>query len=442
MKLSVIGAGYVGLVTGSCFSEIGNEVMIMDVDQEKVLRLNEGIVPIFEPDLDELIRRNLQAGRLKFTSNFEEAVRHGIVIFVCVNTPQNSDGSADLKNVVQVAKSIGKYINDYKLIVIKSTVPVGTCHRIREIVASEIKGRGLDISFGVASNPEFLREGCAVEDCMRPERIVIGVDDEKSESILRQVYSLWTDAGTPLIVMDILSSEMTKYAANAMLAARISFINEIAKMCERFGADITMVVKGIGSDSRIGSKYLQAGLGFGGSCFPKDLNALISICKKRGIKPRILEQVLKTNLLQREYFLEKIRNFFNRKLTGKKLAIWGLSFKPNTDDLREAPSLYIIDALTKEGCLCSCYDPKAMKNAKVHFKNNPLVVFGRDQYEILEGADALLLVTEWDCFRNPNFERIKRLLKNPVIFDGRNQYDPNTMKSLGFKYFSVGRREV
>lgn len=442
LNLSVIGAGYVGLVTGSCFSETGNEVVIMDVDREKIMKLKEGVVPIYEPYLDELIQKNLRSGRLRFTCSLEEAVAHGKVIFICVNTPQNNDGSANLRFVEQVASGIGKCIDQYKIIVVKSTVPVGTCLRLKAIIASEIKKRGVEISFDIASNPEFLREGSAIEDCMRPDRIVLGVENEESERTLKEIYLPLIEAGIPVIVMDILSSEMTKYAANAMLAARISFVNEIARMCERFGADVTMVMKGIGSDSRIGPKYLQAGIGFGGSCFPKDINALISLCKKSGLRPKLLETVLKTNVLQREHFLDKIRAYFNRDLSGKRFAIWGISFKPNTDDIREAPSLYIIDSLTREGAFCMCYDPKAIGNARKYFAGNRYVSFAFDKYEVLKGADALILLTEWDCFRQPNFERVKKLLRNPVIFDGRNQYDPNLMKTLGFRYFSVGRKEV
>ncbi|MCS7281559.1 MAG: UDP-glucose/GDP-mannose dehydrogenase family protein [Desulfobacterota bacterium] len=442
MRLSIIGAGYVGLVTGACFAETGNDVVIMDIDTEKIKILKEGLVPIYEPQLEELIKNNLAQERLRFTEDIKEAIDHGLIIFIAVSTPQDKDGSADLRFVEEVAHNIGRFMEKYRIIVVKSTVPVGTCYKVKAIIESELKKRDLDIPFDIASNPEFLKEGSAVEDCMKPERIVIGVENTRVEEILKELYSPFVRTGAPIITMDIKSSEMTKYAANCMLATRISFMNQIANICERLGCDVMMVMRGIGSDSRIGPKFLFPGVGFGGSCFPKDVRALIRSSLEAGYRPTILEQVIEVNEMQRRIFVEKIKNFYGGDIKGKKFAVWGLSFKPNTDDIRNAPSLFIVKALTQDGAICSCYDPKALKNAKEFFKDNGNVTFGNNQYEVLAGADALILVTEWLSFREPDFERMKALMKAPVIFDGRNQYNPLTMKKLGFRYISIGRQDV
>lgn len=442
MRLSVIGAGYVGLVTGACFAETGNDVYVMDKDSEKVEKLKNGVVPIYEPHLEELVKNNISEGRLHFTENIKEAIDHGLIIFIAVNTPQDEDGSADLRFVEQVATDIGRYMEKYRLIVVKSTVPVGTCFKVKEIIEGELRKRGLDIPFDIASNPEFLKEGSAVEDCMKPERIVLGVENTRAEEILKDLYAPFVRTGAPIITMDVKSSEMTKYAANCMLATRISLMNQIANICERLGADVMMVMRGIGTDSRIGPKFLFPGVGFGGSCFPKDVRALIRTAHQVGYRPTILEEVLETNELQKRLFIEKIKSFYGGEIRGKKFAIWGLSFKPNTDDIREAPSLYIIKALTDDGATCSCYDPKAQNNARAFFKENPRVTFGSNQYEVLKDADGLVLITEWLSFREPDFEKMKELMKIPVIFDGRNQYNPKTMKRLGFRYISIGRENV
>jgi UDPglucose 6-dehydrogenase len=442
MKLSVIGAGYVGLVTGACFSETGNDVLIMDIDWGKIEGLKKGVVPIYEPHLEELIKNNLSEERLRFTTDIKEAVEHGLIIFIAVNTPQDKDGSADLSFVEKVAKDIGSCMDRYRIIVVKSTVPVGTCFRVKDIINEELKKRNVDVQFDIASNPEFLKEGSAVDDFMKPERIVIGVENTRVEEILKELYSPFIRTGAPIITMDIKSSEMTKYAANCMLATRISFMNQIANICERLGADVMMVMRGIGSDSRIGPKFLFPGVGFGGSCFPKDVRALIKTANEVGYRATILEEVLSTNELQKRNFVEKIKGFYGGQLQGKKFGIWGLSFKPNTDDIREAPSLFIIESLTEDGAVCSCYDPKAMPKAREFFKNNGRVTFGENQYEVLKDSDGLILVTEWLLFREPDFERMKELMKTPVIFDGRNQYNPKVMKKLGFSYVSIGRGNV
>lgn len=442
MKLSIIGAGYVGLVTGTCFAETGNDVVIMDIDTGKIEKLKKGVIPIYEPHLEELVKNNLSENRLRFTTDIKEAVEHGLIIFIAVNTPQDKDGSADLRYVEKVATDIGRHMDKYRIIVVKSTVPVGTCFKVKDIINSELKRRDVDVPFDIASNPEFLKEGSAVEDCMKPERIVLGVENTRVEEIMKELYAPFVRTGAPIITMDVKSSEMTKYAANCMLATRISFMNQIANICEKLGADVMMVMRGIGSDSRIGQKFLFPGVGFGGSCFPKDVRALIKTAHQVGYRPTILEQVLETNELQRKIFVEKIKGFYNGDIKGKKFAVWGLSFKPNTDDIREAPSLFIIQSLTDDGAICSCYDPRASKNAKEFFRKNKNVTFGGNQYEVLKDADALILITEWLSFREPDFEKMKELMKSPVIFDGRNQYNPRSMKKLGFRYISIGRENV
>jgi len=439
MHISVIGTGYVGLVTGACFAETGNDVICMDVDKEKIERLQKGIVPIYEPQLEELVKNNLGEGRLRFTDDIKEAVDHGLIIFICVNTPQDEDGSADLQYVMNVASHIGKVIEKYRVIVIKSTVPVGTCEKVKDVITDELTKRGYEISFDIASNPEFLKEGVAVDDCMKPERVIVGVEHSRVEEILRELYAPFIRTGAPFIVMDVRSSEMTKYTANAMLATRISFMNQIASICEVTGADVMMVMRGIGSDSRIGPKFLFPGVGFGGSCFPKDIRALIKTSQSHGVTPSILEKVMEVNELQKHTFVEKIKNFYNGRIKDRTFAIWGLAFKPNTDDMREAPAINIVNELTANGAFCNLFDPKAMDTARTLFNKNPLIRFGKSQYEVLNGVDGLVLVTEWLSFREPDYERMKTLMKTPVIFDGRNQYNPLTMAKLGFQYICIGR---
>jgi len=442
MHISVIGVGYVGLVTGACFAETGNDVVCMDIDKEKIKKLKKGIIPIYEPQLEELVKNNLKEGRLRFSTDIKEAVDHGLIIFICVNTPQDEDGSADLKYVHSVAQNIGRYIEKYRIVVVKSTVPVGTCEMVKETIAKELEERKADVPFDIASNPEFLKEGMAVDDCMKPERVVIGVEHGRVEEILRELYNPYVRTGAPFLVMDIRSSEMTKYTANAMLATRISFMNQIASICEKVGADVMMVMRGIGSDSRIGPKFLFPGVGFGGSCFPKDVRALIKTSQNYGYTPTILEDVMKVNEEQRVVFTEKILNFYNNNIKGKRFAIWGLAFKPNTDDMREAPAIYIVDTLARGGGICNLFDPKAMEVARGIFKGNKNINFGANQYEVLKDADCLVLITEWLSFREPDFEKMKTLMRSPVIFDGRNQYNPKKMAELGFRYTCIGRKNV
>lgn len=442
MHISVIGVGYVGLVTGACFAETGNDVLCMDIDKEKINKLKQGIIPIYEPQLEELVKNNLKEGRLRFETDIKKAVEHGLIVFICVNTPQDEDGSADLKYVQSVARDIGIYIEKYRIVVVKSTVPVGTCEMVKTTIMKELKKRKLEVPFDIASNPEFLKEGMAVDDCMKPERVVVGVENERVEEILKELYDPYIRTGAPFLVMDVRSSEMTKYTANAMLATRISFMNQIATICENVGADVMMVMRGIGSDSRIGRKFLFPGIGFGGSCFPKDVRALIKTSQDYGYHPSILEDVMSVNEKQRVSFTEKIISFYKNNIKGKRFAVWGLAFKPNTDDMREAPSIYIINELTKNGAYCNLFDPKATEVAKEIFKGNTKVRFGKNQYEVLQDVDCLILVTEWLSFREPDFEKMKSLMKSPVIFDGRNQYNPKTMAKLGFKYTCIGRQNV
>jgi len=442
MHISVIGVGYVGLVTGTCFAETGNDVVCMDIDKQKIENLNKGIIPIYEPHLEELVKNNMEQGRLRFTTDIKETVDHGLVIFISVNTPQDEDGSADLKYVMSVAESIGKVIDKYRIVVVKSTVPVGTCEKVKGAIEKELKKRGVDVAFDVASNPEFLKEGVAVDDCMKPERVVVGSEHSRVAEILRELYSPFTRTGAPFLSMDIRSSEMTKYAANSMLATRISFMNEIAGVCEKVGADVMMVMRGMGSDSRIGPKFLFPGVGFGGSCFPKDVRALIRTSQDHGCDASILDQVMKVNTSQRVAFTEKVLSYFKGDVKGKRFGIWGLAFKPNTDDMREAPATYIVNELTAGGAFCSLYDPKAMEVAEKIFEGNRNIKFEKNQYDVLKDADALILVTEWLSFREPDFERMKGLMKAPVIFDGRNQYNPSLLSGMGFYYECIGRPTV
>ncbi len=442
MRISIVGVGYVGLVTGVCFAETGNDVICIDIDENKIENLKKGIIPIYEPHLEELVKNNLKEGRLHFTTQIKDAVDHGLIVFICVNTPQDEDGSADLQYVKQVAEDIGRHIEKYRIVVVKSTVPVGTCEMVRDTIAQKLSERGVDIPFDIASNPEFLKEGVAVDDCMKPERVVVGVEHSRVEEIMRELYAPFTRTGAPFLVMDVRSSEMTKYTANSMLATRISFMNQIATICERLGADVMMVMRGIGSDSRIGPKFLFPGVGFGGSCFPKDVRALIKTAQEYAYNPSILEQVMQINEKQRAAFTERIEAYYNNDIKGKTFAIWGLAFKPNTDDMREAPSVYIVDRLTKGGAFCNLFDPKAMGVASKILEGNNNIRFGNNQYEVLKDVDGLILVTEWLSFREPDFERMKTLMKEHIIFDGRNQYNPKSMARHGFKYICIGRPNV
>jgi len=432
MRLSVIGTGYVGLVVGTCFAESGNDVICVDVDEQKLKTLRKGESTIFEPGLSEFLRKNLHEKRLTFTSDLKAAVRKSEVVFLALPTPQAEDGSADLQHVVDVARLVGKYMDGYRVIVNKSTVPVGTGDRVREIIAGETSH-----PFDVVSNPEFLKEGAAVNDFMKPDRVVIGTESSRALAIMQDLYAPFVRTGNPLIIMDVHSAELTKYAANSFLATKVSFMNEMANLCERVGADIDLVRKGIGTDARVGMQFLFAGVGFGGSCFPKDVSALLRTAKKNGYELQILAAVDSVNQRQKLLLVEKIRTHFGRKLKGKTMAIWGLAFKPNTDDMREAPALTVIDALLKEGVTIRAFDPAAMGEARRRLGRRIKLCNGN--YEALKGADALVVMTEWNEFRRPDFDRVKSLLKEPVIFDGRNIYDPKVMKEKGFVYYGIGR---
>ncbi|MFN0038830.1 MAG: UDP-glucose dehydrogenase family protein [Burkholderiales bacterium] len=439
MKISIIGSGYVGLVSGACFADLGNDVVCLDLDQKKIATLQSGGIPIYEPGLEGLVQQNVAAGRLRFTTNVEESVDHGTVQFIAVGTPSDQDGSADLKYVLAAARSIGQKMKGYKVIVDKSTVPVGTADRVRAVVAEEIRKRGIDIPFGVVSNPEFLKEGAAIADFMRPDRIVIGSSDEKATQVMRQLYAPILRNHDRILVMDPRSAELTKYAANAMLATRISFMNELANLAEKVGANIEAVRHGIGSDQRIGYHFLYAGVGYGGSCFPKDIQALQHTAGEYGMPLTIVDSVEKVNRNQKQRILEKVRKRFGEQLDGKNFAIWGLSFKPNTDDMREAPSRVIINGLLSRGARVTVYDPVAMPEAKHVYAKESAVVFAPSPTAALDGADALVIVTEWKEFRSPDFEDLKRRLKSPVVLDGRNLYDPAAMKDMGIEYLSIGR---
>jgi UDPglucose 6-dehydrogenase len=435
MKIAVVGTGYVGLVTGTCFAETGNNVICVDINADKVKSLKEGILPIYEPDLDTLFERNVKHDRLHFTTNLADAIKDAKIIFLALPTPPGEDGSADLSYIIGVAEELGKIITDYKVIVDKSTVPVGTSEKVRAAIAKNAK-----VEFDVVSNPEFLREGVAVEDFMKPDRVVIGTSSEKAQKVMEKLYEPFVRQGNPIIFMDERSAEMTKYAANAYLATRISFMNEIANLCERAGANVDMVRKGMGSDNRIGKRFLFPGIGYGGSCFPKDVQALYKTANEHEYDFKILSSVMEVNEIQKRVLVHKIKSYFKDNLKGKKIAIWGIAFKPNTDDIREAPALYIMEDLLKMGALISAYDPEGMPNAKKIF--NDTVTFVDDPYHTLEGSDALCILTEWSEFRTPDFERIKSLMKSNVIFDGRNVYDLSQPSEYGFYYNSIGRQEV
>ncbi len=435
MNIAVIGTGYVGLVTGTCFAETGNNVICVDINEEKVKMLRNGKLPIFEPDLDVLFARNVEHGRLKFTTNLAEAIKDAKILFLALPTPPGEDGSADLSYILGVAEDLGKIITDYKVIIDKSTVPVGTAEKVRAAIAKNAK-----VEFDVVSNPEFLREGIAVEDFMKPDRVVVGTNSEKARKLIEKLYDPFVRQGNPVIFMDERSAEMTKYAANAYLATRISFMNEIANLCEKVGANVDWVRKGIGSDNRIGKRFLFPGIGYGGSCFPKDVQALYKTAEDNKYNFRILDAVMEVNDIQKHVLVEKIRNYFGGDLKGKRIALWGIAFKPNTDDIREAPSLYIMEDLLKEGCSVIAYDSEAIENAKKLFGNT--VDFADDMYEMLKGADALAILTEWAEFRTPDFEKIASNLNNKVIFDGRNLYGLDQVREAGFYYNSIGREIV
>lgn len=451
MKITIVGTGYVGLVAGTCFAQIGHEVWCIDVDQTKIEKLKQGIVPIYEPKLDQLIKSNVQTGRLHFSTDFLEGFNQSLFVFIAVGTPPKSDGSADLTYVMNVANQIGENINDYKIIVNKSTVPVGTGIDVQNLIAEKIKKNGLNIEFDVVSNPEFLREGAAIDDFMNPDRIIIGTESQKAKELMTELYSEVCPVQnsenecenlTKMLFMDIKSAEIAKYASNAMLATKISFINEVSNLCEKVGANIEMVRQGIGSDHRIGFSFIDPGIGYGGSCFPKDIKAIINTAKNLGYDMKLLESVEAVNQTQKEILFNKISDYFKSKntdLTGKIIGLWGLSFKPETDDMREAPSIIIIQKLIDAGAIVHAHDPQAIEEAKKYITSDKIQYFD-NQYECLSGCDAMALITEWKQYKQPDFDIIKNNLKTPIIFDGRNQYNPIIMKELDFEYHSIGRQ--
>ena len=435
MKIAVVGTGYVGLVTGTCFAETGNQVTCVDINQEKVQQMQAGNIPIYEPGLDDLFQRNTQEGRLHFTTSLKEGIEGAKVIFLALPTPPGADGSADLKYILQVANDLGPILSDYTVIIDKSTVPVGTSDKVRAAIA-----KNATVEFDVVSNPEFLREGVAVEDFMKPDRVVIGTQSDRAKDLMSRLYAPLVRQGNPIIFMDERSAELTKYAANAFLATKITFMNEIANLCELVGANVDEVRKGIGTDSRIGKRFLFAGIGYGGSCFPKDVQALAKTSAENDYEFKILDSVMQVNESQKTKLIPHLTKHFKGDLAGKKIAMWGLAFKPYTDDIREAPALYNIDALLELGASVSAYDPEAMGHVKQLMGDK--ITFTKNPYEALEDADALLIVTEWPQFRTPDFDRMDSLLKNKVIFDGRNLYELNQMKELGYTYYSIGRQTI
>ncbi len=436
MKIAIVGTGYVGLVTGTCFSEVGVDVTCVDIDQKKIENLNKGVLPIYEPGLEEMVIRNNHKNRLHFSTSLKDSIKDVEVVFIAVGTPPDEDGSADLKYVLGVASSIGEHMTSPLVVVTKSTVPVTTAEKVRKAVQSGLDKRGAKIDFYVASNPEFLKEGAAIEDFMKPDRIVVGTDRKEAEEIMKKLYKPFLMNGHPIIFMDIPSAEMTKYAANAMLATKISFMNDVANLCEIMGADVNMVRKGIGSDTRIGQKFIYPGVGYGGSCFPKDVKALIKTAKEQGYDMRILNAVEDVNEAQKEVLFTKVKTHFKGDLKGKKFALWGLSFKPKTDDMREAPSLVIIEKLLKAGASVVAYDPVAMHEA--HRILGDRIEYTDELHQSLDGADALLIITEWPEFRVPDFDELGKRLKSRVMFDGRNIFDPIEMKNLGYSYYCIG----
>ena len=435
MKIAVVGTGYVGLVTGTCFAETGNQVICVDIDQKKVDKLSSGQITIYEPGLEKIFLRNQKENRLQFTTNLEEGIKDAQVIFLALPTPPGEDGSADLRYILGVADALGKILKDYKVIIDKSTVPVGTADKVHAAIA-----KNATVDFDVVSNPEFLREGVAVDDFMKPDRVVIGTSSERAKKTMNDLYAPFVRQGNPIIFMDEKSAELTKYAANSFLATKITFMNEIAQMCELLGADVDMVRRGIGSDDRIGKRFLFPGIGYGGSCFPKDVQALAKSAQEVNYNFKILDAVMEVNEKQKLHLLPKIKDYFNGDLKGKKFALWGLAFKPNTDDIREAPALYIIDELLAAGATVATFDPEAMNNVQQLVGDK--ITFVHSQYDALHSADALIIATEWSEFRTPDFDRISSLLKNKAIFDGRNLFDLSQMEDMGYHYVSIGRKII
>ncbi|MGD9835469.1 MAG: UDP-glucose/GDP-mannose dehydrogenase family protein [Piscinibacter sp.] len=440
MKLTVVGTGYVGLVTGACFAEMGNDVLCIDVDADKIARLGRGEIPIYEPGLEEIVRRNVAQGRLHFGTDVHEGVRFGTMQFIAVGTPPDEDGSADMRHVLAAARAIGEHMTDYKCVIDKSTVPVGTADAVREEIARTLAARGVTVPYTVVSNPEFLKEGAAVEDFMRPDRIVVGVDDERARFLMQALYAPFQRQRDKLVLMDVRSAELTKYAANAMLATRISFMNEMALLAEKLGADIEQVRRGIGSDPRIGAQFLYAGCGYGGSCFPKDVKALLHAAAGAGEPLQVLSAVERANERQKRVLVDRVVQRFGENLSGYTFALWGLAFKPDTDDLREAPSRVVVAELAARGARIVAHDPEAMAGARRLFGALPAVHFADTPMQALEGADALVIVTEWKAYRSPDFERMRVLLRQPVVVDGRNLFDPWLMRDAGFEYLPIGRR--
>ena len=440
MNIAVVGTGYVGLVTGTCFAETGVNVVCVDIDKKKVDMLRNGQVPIYEPGLDALLERNIDKGRISFTTSLEKAIKDVDAVFIAVGTPPDEDGSADLKYVLGVAREIGQHMQDYKVIITKSTVPVGTSYKVKAAVEEELKERGVRIPFDVASNPEFLKEGSAVDDFLKPDRIVVGIESKRAEKVMNRLYKPFLMNGHPLLFMDIFSSEMTKYAANSMLATKISFMNDIANLCELVGANVDLVRKGIGSDTRIGTKFIYPGTGYGGSCFPKDVQALVRTADEYGHSLEVLKAVEAVNYRQKNTLVDKIKSHFGSDLKGKHFGLWGLAFKPKTDDMREAPSLVIIEQLTALGATVRAYDPVAMHEAQRILGDK--IEYAKDEYDVCIDADALLVVTEWSEFRMPNFRILEKLMNEKTIFDGRNIYDPEEMVDQGFNYYSIGRKVI
>jgi len=440
MKVTIVGTGYVGLVQGACLADLGNDVVCLDLDRAKIDLLNRGGMPIYEPGLESMVRQNVQADRLHFTTDVAASVAHGAVQFIAVGTPPDEDGSADLRHVVSAARNVGRYMSEYRVVVDKSTVPVGTADRVREAIAAELRNRGIELPFSVVSNPEFLKEGAALEDFMKPDRIIIGADDERAVQLLRALYAPLQRNHDRMLIMDLRSAELTKYAANAMLATRISFMNELANLAERMGANIEHVRQGMGSDPRIGYHFLYAGTGYGGSCFPKDVKALQRSAQQNGMELNVLKAVEHANEAQKSVLLHKLTARLGERLEGKRFALWGLAFKPNTDDMREAPSRVVIEGLLQRGASVVAYDPVAMDEARRIYANERNVAFCDAPLKALDQADGLIIVTEWKEFRSPEFAEIKRRLKLPLVFDGRNLYDPAMVRDAGLEYFSIGRR--
>ncbi|MFZ2738977.1 MAG: UDP-glucose/GDP-mannose dehydrogenase family protein [Burkholderiaceae bacterium] len=439
MRISIVGTGYVGLVTGTCLAEVGNDVFCLDLDARKIEMLQAGGIPIYEPGLQDMVKRNVEAGRLRFTTDVEAAVHFGEIQFIAVGTPPDEDGSADLRYVVAAARNIGRYMQSFKLVVSKSTVPVGTADKVRAALHDELQARGAKVEFCIASNPEFLKEGAAVEDFMRPDRIVIGTESDRATQMLRSLYAPFQRNHDRLVVMDVRSAELTKYAANAMLATRISFMNELAMLAEKLDADIEQVRHGIGSDPRIGYHFLYPGCGYGGSCFPKDVQALRRTAQENGVSLRVLDAVEQANTAQKGVLIQKLTARFGEDLSGKRFALWGLAFKPNTDDMREAPSRDMLEALWQRGATVCAYDPAAMEEARRIYGERADLLLADSPMDAVKDADALLIVTEWKVFRSPNFDALKIQLKNPVVFDGRNLYEPQAMREMDFEYFPIGR---